>query len=264
MSVSVHRPGPRRSLGPAQARRGVLALLLGTALVAAGGASGSRAQDVSPAEAAAGLAAEYQLTNADGDRTCALQLSAKRRSAGENARGGSPMFDLSFDRHACAAAILFSVDIAAWAPAPGNSILLLRGDGGLVAEFTEGINGTWEALREGDGVYFLVNPRLADAAQTQPEDLFGTWDLARTPGRPACRMRLSDVPMRPKAFRLDPDGNCGLLFGRSSVPDRWYLEQGDLILETATGARLVFARREEGDWSKTPEDNRPLFLSPAP
>ncbi|MCS0504003.1 protease inhibitor Inh/omp19 family protein [Ancylobacter mangrovi] len=224
--------------------------------------AGSASTDPSPAQAATALAADYQLTNADGDQVCAMSLSARRRG-GQTADGG-PLFDLSFDRQACAATILFSPDIAAWTPASGNSIQLLRGDGSLVAEFTEGIDGTWEALREGDGVYFLVNPRIADAARIQPSDLFGQWDLGRAPGRPACRIRFSDAPMRPSGYRLDPDPNCGLLFGRASTPDRWRLEQGELILENATGARLHFSPNEDDDWIKVPADNRPLFLTRVP
>ena len=222
-------------------------------------------------DAAYALADVYQLTNADGDRVCALTLLAQprkhdpaRKIAEAPAAGSSPqavVFDITFDKTACGAAILFSVDIASWTPGPGNSIQLNTHEGKLLAEFTEGVGGNWESLREGDGVYFLVNQRIADpASQTQPSELFGVWDLSRTIGRPACRVRFSDAPARPEAYRLDPDAGCNLLFGRF-MPERWRIERGDLVLEAASGAKLRFAPSEEGGWGEVPEDNRPLFLT---
>lgn len=248
-----------------------IALLLGSP------AAPTLAQEASATEAAKALADIYQLTNADGDRTCALTLLAQPRkpdparksaetpkSAAPPPEGPAPptaMFDVAFDRVACGALILFSVDIESWSPGPGNSIQLNTHEGRLLAEFTEGVGGTWETLRESDGVYFMVNQRLADpAAQVQPSELFGVWDLGRAIGRPACRVRFSDAPARPDAYRLDPDAGCNLLFGRFA-PERWRLERGDLILEAASGAKLRFAPSEEGGWGKVPEDSRPLFLT---
>ena len=229
------------------------------------------AQDKPGTEAAQALADVYQLTNADGDRVCPLTLLAQPRKhdpalkTTEPATGSAAqpavMFDLTIDKTACGAAILFSVDIASWSPGPGNSIQLNTHDGKLLAEFTEGVGGNWESLREGDGVYFLVNQRIANmATQTQPSELFGVWDLGRVVGRPACRIRFSDAPAKPDAFRLDPDAGCNLLFGRFN-PERWRIERGDLVLEAANGAKLRFAPSEEGGWGKVPEDNRPLYLT---
>jgi len=224
------------------------------------------AQDKPANEAAQALADTYQLTNADGDHVCPLTLLAQPRKhdpALKTAEPAAVTYDITFDKTACGAMILFSVDIASWSPGPGNSIQLNTHEGKLLAEFTEGVGGNWEALREGDGVYFLVNQRIADpAAQAQPSEMFGVWDLARTIGRPACRVRFSDAPAKPDSFRLDPDAGCNLLFGRF-MPERWRMERGDLVLEAASGAKLRFAPSEEGGWGKVPEDNRPLYLTRA-
>lgn len=258
--------------------RRTIPILATVALLLGSPAAPTLAQDRAATEAAFALADPYQLTNADGDRVCALTLLAQPRNkpdptpknreaaktADAPAAGTAPptaAFDITLDKSTCASAILFSVDIAGWTPGPGNSIQLLTHEGRLVAEFTEGVGGTWEALRESDGVYFLVNQRLAEpAAQVQPSELFGVWDLARTIGRPACRVRFSDAPARPDAYRLDPDAGCNLLFGRFN-PERWRIERGDLVLETASGAKLRFAPSEEGGWGKVPEDSRPLYLT---
>lgn len=224
----------------------------------------ARAQDRSVSEAATSLADVYQLTNADGDHVCPVTLLAQPRKPDPALKKTDPhaaAFDIALDKTACSAAILFSVDIASWTPGPGNSIQLNTHDGKLLAEFTEGVGGNWEALREGDGVYFLVNQRIADqSTQAQPSELFGVWDLGRAIGHPTCRVRFSDAPARPDAYRLDPDAGCNLLFGRFA-PERWRLERGDLVMEAASGAKLRFAPSEEGGWGKVPEDNRPLFLT---
>ncbi|MBB3772320.1 hypothetical protein FHS55_002932 [Angulomicrobium tetraedrale] len=248
-------------IAPALFAAALLVSTLGSSARAQGAAGGT------PAEAAAQLADVYQLTNADGDRICPLTLSVKR--AKEAPRGaaasgaGAAAFAIDFDRPACAATILFSADIASWSPGPGNSIHLLNGAGQLVAEFTEGVGGNWEALREGDGVYFLVNPRLADSAATQPGDLVGLWELAGANGTPACRVQLAEETVKPGMYRLAPDAACAALLGRT-LPDRWRLDGGDLVLETAGGDRVRFASSEDGAWTKVPEDSRPLLLSRAP
>ncbi|MDQ0510406.1 protease inhibitor Inh/omp19 family protein [Ancylobacter amanitiformis] len=253
-------------IAPALFAAALLVSTLGSSAGAQGAGSGT------PAEAAGQLADAYRLTNADGDRVCPLTLSVKRaKEAPRGAAASGPgaaaplgaSFAIDFDRPACAAAILFSADIASWAPGAGNSIHLLNGAGQLVAEFTEGVGGNWEALREGDGVYFLVNPRLADSATTQPGDLVGLWELADATGTPACRVRLAEETLKPGVYRLAPDPACAALLGRT-LPDRWRLDGGDLVLETAGGNRVRFASSEDGAWAKVPEDSRPLLLSRAP
>lgn len=215
-----------------------------------------------PAQVAQRLADSYQLTNADGDRICPLALATKavRPPAGVD----HPLFSLSLDRAACAEQITFATDIASWSPGPGDSIRLHAASGRLVAEFTEGAGGTWEALRERDGVYFLVNPRLAQAAPlAQPADLFGLWRLSRGPDTPFCTVMLDEQPFGDGDYPLAPDDGCGPLLGPLS-PERWRLEAGDLLLLRDKGEPLRFAAQEDGSWLKVPEDRTPLMLSRSP
>ncbi|TCK23141.1 protease inhibitor Inh [Ancylobacter aquaticus] len=211
----------------------------------------------SDAPSATSLAADYRLTNADGDRVCAITLSDKPEG---RTRSGPARFDLAFDRPACADAILFSVDIASWAPGPGQSIRLHGPDGALVAEFTEGVGGTWEALREGDGVYFLVNPRLADPG-LHAGDLVGAWDISETAAKPVCRLELTATDAGGGTFRARLLAGCPARFV-ALAPDRWRLDSGSLVLLTAGGEGLRFAAQEDGGWEKVPPDEgAPLLLS---
>ncbi|MBS7545327.1 AprI/Inh family metalloprotease inhibitor [Ancylobacter oerskovii] len=215
-----------------------------------------------PAQVARRLAEAYQLTNADGDRICHLTLAGKavRPPAGV----GHPLFALSLDRAACAEQIAFAADIASWSPGPGDAIRLHAPSGRLVAEFTEGAGGAWEALRERDGVYFLINPRLAQAAPTaRPADLFGLWRLSRAPDAPFCTVMFGEQPFGDGDYPLAPDAACAALFGTVS-PERWRLEAGDLLLLGDKGEPLRFAAQEDGSWLKVPEDRATLMLSRSP
>lgn len=243
------RPARCRPQIAAALAAGVLALPLALAHAARAGAQES---DI-PAPAT--LAAEYRLTNADGDRVCLLTLSEKPQG-----RARSPArFEVALDRQACAGTILFSVDIASWSPGPGNAIRLQGPDGALVAEFTEGVGGTWEALREGDGVYFLVNPRLADPA-LHVADLVGLWDMAEQAGKPLCRLELTNAEAGGGTYRARLAGCPARLV--ALAPDRWRLDGGSLVLLTARGEGLRFAAQEDGGWEKVPPDEgTPLLLS---
>lgn len=209
----------------------------------------AHAQDAPPAS---DLADAYQLANADGDRVCPMTLKA-------DAAGGG--YAISFDKAACADAIDFTVDVTNWSPGAGASIRLLGAKGVLVAEFTEGVAGNYEALIEGKGVYFLTNLRLADPAkQPQPAEQLGAWDAERTAGKPICRMTFTDEPTDTggNALKLAPD--CAASIARFA-PVSWRIERGDLVLSSAKGEKLRFALRDGGGWTKVPESSRPLVLT---
>lgn len=256
-----HLSASRRVMGKA------VPLLFGLALLQ--GAS-AFAQDAAPDKpetpeaAAARLADSYQLTNADGDRTCPVALAGKPvRPAGGRSESVH-LFTVEIDRAACARQITFAADIAAWSPGPGDSIRLHAASGKLVAEFTEGVGGTWEALRDNDGVYFLVNPRLADPGTlAKPADLFGLWKLSANPDAPGCTVMFAEHPLPGGDYPLGPDDACAALFG-DVAPERWRIDAGDLVLIAADGEQLRFAVQEDGSWSKVPEDRRPLLLSRTP
>lgn len=226
------------------------------ALFAALSAASVSAQDKPEVATAQALAAAYQLTNADGDRVCPITLKPDP---------GAGAFQVAFDKAACSEMIAFTVDVTAWTPGPGDSIRLLGPKGVLVVEFTEGLAGTWEGLREEDGVYFLNNPALADVKQVQPGDLFGAWDAARPDGKPICRLDFLEDAAAGGAYGLAVDAGCDASVARFG-PVAWRIERGDLVLVSAKGETLRFAAQEDGGWAKVPEGARPLLLTrpPAP
>lgn len=210
-------------------------------------------QKLDPAvrEAAARMAAPFRLASADGLRSCAFTLKPD---------ASGPGLALEFDRPACAD-IGFAAQVIAWLPDPSGSIRLLNAQGRTVAEFTEGTGGSYEALREGDGVYFLANPAVADGTELRPEEVVGDWDIARQAGAPVCRVTLLDAPAKGGGFRLSIANGCDAALLRFG-PIAWDIEGGNILVRGEGGASVIrFARQEDGGWARTPERGRPLVMT---
>jgi hypothetical protein len=227
--------------------------LLCAALVAAAAPSAIAQQAARPdPEAVRALAANYELANADGDRKCPMTLDAKPTG---------PVLALIFDRPACVAQFAFLGDVAGWLPGPAGSIRLMRANARPVLEFTEGVGGTYEGIREGDAVYFLTNLQYSDPADApQFADLLGAWNLSRPGGAPICRISLTDEPAASESFAVRVDANCDATIARFG-PVAWRLERGDVLLLAKNGDKLRFGRQEGGDWMKIPDTPRPLLMS---
>ncbi|WP_341991515.1 protease inhibitor Inh/omp19 family protein [Azorhizobium sp. AG788] len=196
-------------------------------------------------------AGTFTLTSADGERACPLVL--KTTAAG-------PGFALAFAADGCPV-IPFTAQVVAWLPDPSGSIRLLSAPGRTVVEFTEGAAGTYEALREGDGVYFIATPTALQEDVVHPEEMLGEWDLSRAAGTPLCRWIFTDAPVATAAFavRVGPGCEPGLA---AFNPVAWRLEGGNVLVTSGSGAStLRFARQEDGGWAKVPERGRPLLMS---
>lgn len=211
------------------------------------------ASKVDPAILAAAqkAAGTFQLTSADGARSCTVTLVA------EPATGG---FALDRARDACGA-IPFMTQVLAWGPDPSGAIRLTGADGRTVAEFTEATGGSYEALRDGDGVYFLAPPTALAGLEAAPEEMLGDWQLFRTVGAAAlCRWSLTDTPATAGSRKVQVAEGCASPLAEFAAT-AWRLEGGNVVVTSAAGQpALRFARQEDGTWAKTPERGRPLLL----
>jgi hypothetical protein len=198
------------------------------------------------------LAAEYQLQSALGDRKCAVTLEPKPIAAG---------YVLVFDRAECAPLFRFLNDTVAWLPGIAGSIRFVNAAKRTVSEFTEGVGGQYEALLEGDGVYFLSNLQFVQPNDVPTfADAVGEWNISRPNGPPLCSVTLSEQAAGDDMFKLSVKTGCDpaiLRFG----PVKWYLDRGDIILLSSRDERLRFGRQPEGNWTKIPEQPRPLALT---
>jgi hypothetical protein len=198
------------------------------------------------------LAADYELQSAPGDRKCVVTLETKPVAAG---------YALAFDRAACTPLFRFLSDTVAWLPGIAGSIRFVNAAKRTVSEFTEGVGGQYEALLEGDGVYFLTNLQFV-----QPNDLptfadaVGEWNISRPNGPAICSLTLTEQAAGDDLFKASVKAGCDPAITRFG-PVRWYLDRGDIVLLSSRDERLRFGRQPEGNWTKIPEQPRPLLLS---
>ena len=262
-----------RRLPSSPARAGIRRALAGISIVglafglpcapaaAAPEAPGPVAQKQQPAaprldpalrEAAEQKAGAYVLQSADGERKCPITLKAETV-------GGALAVQL--DKAACEATIAFSAQIAGWTPDATGALRLLNAQGRTVAEFTEATGGSYEALREADGVYFLVNPSIAELPEVTQAEVVGDWDLAATPGTPLCRWSLTETPAPKGGFLLKVAAGCDASVARLAAAS-WRRDGGNILVSgTGGGAAIRFARQEDGSWARVPERGRPLLMS---
>ncbi|HRF10039.1 MAG TPA: AprI/Inh family metalloprotease inhibitor [Xanthobacteraceae bacterium] len=206
--------------------------------------NGAGAQENASARA---LASNYQLTDALGERKCPIALEA---------RVAAPGFALTFDRPACRAAFAHLTDVVAWQPAPAGGINFVDAKGVAITEFSEGVGGVYEAIRENDGVYFLTNLRIADTPETQPTDLLGNWSLARPGGPTICTITLTNEAMGDGRFALRIMPGCDSAI-TAFAPVSWQLSSGDILLFSKGGSLIRLGRNEEGIWSRLPDQFQP-------
>lgn len=210
--------------------------------------SAARAQNGAPDAAA--LASNYELSDASGERKCAVTLETKP---------AGPGFTLTLDRAACTPLFGYLAQVSAWRPAPARGIYFVTDKNLIVAEFTEGVGGVYEALRERDGVYFLANLKIAEsAAALALADVRGEWKLQRPNGAILCRIALLEEPAESR-FALKITGPCDSAISNFG-PVSWQIERNDIVLFSKKDERLRFGRNEEGIWARVPDRPNPLWL----
>jgi len=200
-------------------------------------------------EAAEQVAGPFRLSSADGERQCPVVLKADP---------AGPGLALAVDKAACTG-IAFVADVTAWLPDPSGALRLLNGQGRTVAEFTAATEGSYEALRAGDGVYFLAPPTVVPEGASLAEVL-GEWDLSRG-AAPVCRWTFAEEKVGSDGLALTLAPGCDALIVQFG-PKSWRLEGGNVLVEGMPGAGTIrFARQEDGSWARVPERGRPLVMT---
>jgi len=201
-------------------------------------------------DAAEHSAGALRLTSADGERRCDLTLGLQAAGSG---------LALAWDRAACTD-IGFMAQVGAWLPEVAGGLRLLTPQGRTVAEFTPATQGSFEALREGDGVYFLAPPAATDAALATPEEVLGDWLVSREAGSAVCRWTLLEAPATGGGGRLTLSPPCDEPLTRFA-PVAWELVGGNILVRGSDGSTIRFARQDDGTWSRVPERSRPLVMT---
>lgn len=198
----------------------------------------------------------WELSNPAGNHKCSVEF--RDRPAG-------PGLSLTLSP-ACREAFPATAAVAAWGISSAGNLLWLDAQGKPLFDFGETEVGVFEALRPGDpNVYFLANLGLAGIELPRADEVAGLWGLGRPGARPTCALDL----------KADMPADLGILEQRLAVEIRpgcersimnlglasWRLER-ELLMIFGTGSNILsFRREQDGRWTKTPADSRPLALT---
>ena len=241
----MRRRGPTSVATTANAGRIAIALVAGCLLLAPQSLS---AQTPAAGEAAKAAVGQWEFSNADRDRSCALTLR------GTAAPGG---LALDWERK-CAELFPFTREVTAWTVGAREAIQLLDRSGKTMLELTEVEGGLYEGERPGEGLLFLQSVASGSAERT-PEQMAGDWAFVRGTGKPICAVTLANTAAGPEhlALRLKP--GCDALVSRFG-PVSWRMDRGQLVLMPKAGEPWRFEESDSMTWRRIPEGRQPLQL----
>jgi hypothetical protein len=237
-----------RAMLPAFALLLVLTAVPGSAL----GQAPAPQPDAALTERAVGA---WELSNPAGSRKCAVTLKAERAGTGRALTFGE----------GCVAAFPAIAAIVAWSVGPTGSIRWIDRTGQSAFDFEETEVGIFESLRQGDPtVYFLTSLALAGKTLPTADEIAGAWTLGQPSGRGLCGLLLKQelaagAGALEQRFAVEVAAGCERSVAALGL-SHWRLERELLVFGGRTGT-LSFKREEDGRWTKTPADNRPLVLS---
>jgi hypothetical protein len=235
--------------------RSTLALLATSFLLLTGPPAGAQAPAPPDAALVERAVGPWELSNPAGNRKCGVTLKADWVGPGRGVALGE----------GCAATFPAVAAVSAWTVAPNGAIRWLDREGQPVFDFEETEVGIFESLRQGDPtVYFLTSLTLAGKALPAADELLGGWTLGQPRGRALCALTLKQelaagAGALEQRFAMEIGAGCERSIAALGLA-HWRLERELLVLGGASGA-LSFKREDDGRWTKTPADNRPLVLS---
>jgi hypothetical protein len=225
--------------------RGLATLLvLGAALVFGASVRAQNATDL-----AKDMIGDWELATAGRDRTCAVTLK------NDNAAGGKK---LEFET-ACAEALPFTKDIAAWSVKGLDIVRLQDGKGESLLDFTEVENGIFEGTRQGEGVFILQNLAAARAMNRSTDQMIGDWSVVRGGGKTICGITLTNTDAGNESFQVFLKPRCDALIA-NFAPTIWRIERGELLLISAKRETWRFEADDNAQWRRVPDSADPLLL----
>jgi hypothetical protein len=200
-------------------------------------------------EIAKAVVGTWELSNADRDRSCTVNLKAT---------ASGPGFALEWDRK-CAEVFPFTREATAWKIGARDALQLVDARGQSILELTEVEGGLYEGERPGQGLFFLQNVAGGATEERKPEQLVGDWAFTRGTGRPLCQITLTNTAATQDAFALRVKPGCDPTIARFG-PVAWRLDRGQLVLMPARGEAWRFEESDPVTWRRIPEGRNPLQL----
>jgi hypothetical protein len=195
------------------------------------------------------LIGAWEVSNADRDKTCNINLSA------DAAFGG---FKLDFDR-ACIRNLPMLKDVAAWKIGTNDEVQLLDARGRTLVEFTELESGIWETERPGEGVFFMQTPSALGPPPRTAGDVAGDWAVVHGGTKPVCTLTLLNTTTALDDLLLKINPPCDA-FVTAFGPASWQMDRGELLIKSPRGRTWRFEEGDNNTWQRVPESADPVTL----
>ena len=223
----------------------VIALVALLASVAIG--SPVRSQDASTLKK--DMVGQWELSTTERSKTCVVTLKADATPQG---------LKLELEP-ACAAALPFTKDIAAWNVRGLDIVRLQDATGAPVIDFTEVESGIFEGLRQGEGIYILQNLAAARSLAKSMDQMIGDWAMVRGNGQSICGLTLTNTEAAADNFQVFLKPRCDPAVA-AFAPTMWRLERGGLLLMSAAGEVWRFEADDNAQWRRVPDSADPLIM----
>jgi len=193
---------------------------------------------------------QWELATTDRSKTCVVTLKGDATPQG---------FKLDLEP-ACAAALPFTKDIAAWSIKGLGDIVRLQSAGGeAVIDFTEVESGIFEGLRTNEGVYILQNLAAARSLAKSMDQMIGDWSMVRSNGQAICGLTLTNTDGGNDSFQVFLKPKCDPAVAAFN-PTLWRLDHGQMTLMSAKGQIWQFEADDNAQWRRIPDSADPLIM----
>jgi len=211
-------------------------------------ASAARAQDA--AELKKNMIGQWELSTTDRSKTCVVTLKPD---------AGPQGLKLELEP-GCATALPFTKDITAWNIRGLDIVRLQDAAGEAVVDFTEVESGILEGTRSGEGVYILQNLAAARSLAKSMDQMIGDWSMVRgNDGNTICGLTLTNTDAGNDNFQVFLKPKCDPTVA-TFAPTRWRLEDGQIMLMSASGEVWRFEADDNAQWRLVPDSANPLIL----
>jgi hypothetical protein len=199
-------------------------------------------------EAAQAMVGNWEFSNADRDKRCALTFRTDAGAAGMR---------LEFDKD-CVKLFPFVKDIAGWSIAEHDFLRLLDSKGKPILEFSEVETALFEAPRPDEGILFIQSAAAVGAPPRPAEQMAGEWTVMRG-GRALCSLSLINAPAG-MDLTLRVRSGCDQAVTRFA-PASWAMDRSELVINGARDATWRFSESDEaGTWQRVPDGADPLLM----
>ena len=195
------------------------------------------------------MVGQWELSTTERSKTCVVTLKGDAAPQG---------MKLELEP-ACAAALPFTKDIAAWNVRGLDIVRLQDATGAPVIDFTEVESGIFEGLRQGEGIYILQNLAAARSLAKSMDQMIGDWAMVRGNGQSICGLTLTNTEAAADNFQVFLKPRCDPAVA-AFAPTMWRLERGGLLLMSAAGEVWRFEADDNAQWRRVPDSADPLIM----